>query len=1033
MRDKHIWIFNSGLSFDGNPKWLFLYIQKHRPDIKCYWFCYTDESAEYIKKLGYHSCLFDSKEAENIGSKAGVYVVNQRKEVFQPYLEGISVLNLWHGVGCKAIEKNVRSGFMDEGIAKKNIRNTNVYKKYEQFLVTSPLMERHFIEQCNIDPENVIRCGYPCDMNTDEVTTYDHDILKAKGLPDNTKIAVYAPTFRDNNRTNAFSMLIPDIKKLIDCLEKNNILLIMKMHPQMIMDYQYNNALKMYKDCPNLLFWDNANDIYEIFGKIDLAIVDYSSIFYDMLAHGVKHFIRYIPDFDDKENLRDFALDYETHTCGTIVKDYATLLDTLGQYESIDISGEIDRIDDLFWKYSHENTLDDMINNAIAFEPDVDRVLPTLYSFDIFDTLIGRSCLQPAGVFKYVQQKMESSEEQFPFYVQKNYFKVRPWCEANAREYHNKSTLYRGTDTLEISFDQIFEHMQDVYDLTDRQVELLKEWELEGEYRTSVPVQENIDKVKELVAAGEKVVLISDMYLPSEFIKKLLAKAEPMLAELPLYLSSDSGYQKSTKRLYLEVYHSMDYIYGQWIHTGDNVKADINSPTALGITPEQIFPRTFNGYEATLRDFTGTYDGMQVANLFSKFRAENPEATDAEMFSYCYAPMYFVPYVHWAIKHAMKRGTQCLYFISRDGHHLKRIADKIIEEKGYNIKTKYIYGSRKAWQIPSQIDEIDEEMWSEFGLLAGLNSFDEVLEAMRMDEETFAAMFPELMYLKDDSIIYDNALLKGLREIISCSEEYRQYLLDFAAKQREPVEKYLKQEIDFNEKYAFVEYWGRGYTQTCLAKLIHNITGNNDDNIFYYARSIYPSHDNIIRYNFTTNNFSLIFIEAIFANLNYKTIAKYEENEDGVMVPVINPNEDSNLELHEMMNEYLPKFAEDYARLDFEDEASIERALFDFGLSFFHRHPKHPILFNCISTLKDSVASNGNPTEWAPPITWKDVFAKLRGKNLPTKNLEWSISRSSGTIKGSYKFYVKHLKGKQSMRNIKTVAKKVMGDNNKKK
>ena len=28
MRDKHIWIFNGGNDFSGNPKWLFMYIGK---------------------------------------------------------------------------------------------------------------------------------------------------------------------------------------------------------------------------------------------------------------------------------------------------------------------------------------------------------------------------------------------------------------------------------------------------------------------------------------------------------------------------------------------------------------------------------------------------------------------------------------------------------------------------------------------------------------------------------------------------------------------------------------------------------------------------------------------------------------------------------------------------------------------------------------------------------------------------------------------------------------------------------------------
>ena len=119
MRDKKIWIFNAGNAFDGNPKWLFMYIVNYRKDITPYWFCYTEETRNYIRKLGYQAFLFKSKMAEKIGSQAGVYVVNQKKEVFQDYLKGITVLNLWHGVGCKTVEKGVTYGFLNERIIKK--------------------------------------------------------------------------------------------------------------------------------------------------------------------------------------------------------------------------------------------------------------------------------------------------------------------------------------------------------------------------------------------------------------------------------------------------------------------------------------------------------------------------------------------------------------------------------------------------------------------------------------------------------------------------------------------------------------------------------------------------------------------------------------------------------------------------------------------------------------------------------------------------------------------------------------------------
>lgn len=146
---------------------------------------------------------------------------------------------------------------------------------------------------------------------------------------------------------NFFAMAVPDMDRLAECLKLANTVLIFKIHPLMN-DFNYQNIKKLYADCPQFLFWDNANDIYEIFDKIDLAIVDYSSIFYDLIARGVKKFIRYTFNYDNKENLRDFALDYKEHTCGTICGSFDELLNAISNYEDSDLTDEIERIKSCF-------------------------------------------------------------------------------------------------------------------------------------------------------------------------------------------------------------------------------------------------------------------------------------------------------------------------------------------------------------------------------------------------------------------------------------------------------------------------------------------------------------------------------------------------------------------------------------------------------------------------------------------------------------------------------------------------------------
>lgn len=1002
-RDKKLWIFNAGNSFAGNPKWLFEYIIRHRKDITPVWMCYEKDTYEYVTKLQYKAALYASGQGKKYMQQAGVYVVENCKEIFQPELENITILNLWHGVGCKSIERKVTGGFLQERIAKKYIRNNNFYRNNQLFVVTSKLMEDHFKVQCGIDDEMIIRAGYPRCTVSDPVCTYAHDIRKQKGLPEDTQIVVYAPTYRDYAKDNFIKSAIWDWEELIHVLEEQNILLVFKMHPLIEKDTNYLQAKDYYQNHPNLLFWDNANDIYEIFTDVDAAIIDYSSIFYDFMARGVRKFIRYF--MGSTEELRDFVFDVEDMTCGTIANTFPELLNALKNLHE-EPNEEINRINDLFWSYSDENSSEKIITRALEFEPSTCQ-LPTLYSFDIFDTLIGRDIIYPTTVFGYVERKMQNSELPFSELFLRNYSSIRQDCEKNVREFYRKSTLLRKDDRLEITFDQIFERMQDIYHLSDEQILALKQWEIEGEKLASIPIRKNIDYLKELKTAGNDVVMISDMYLPEEVVRQLLHNADPFLDSIPLYLSSTIGHQKTTKRLFLHVFSQLDYKYGNWIHIGDNNFADNIQPASLGIETQPIEIEPYSNYEKSMCYFTNNYEFRKIAKMIYDWRIQQEERSQNELYSYCYATTYLVPYVKWAVDDAIRRELDTLYFISRDGHYLKIIADAIIEAKHYDIKTKYIYGSRKAWRIPSFITEVDEDFFEDFGNLNGIQNFDKLLSSLHLTEEKFQEFFPELMYIKNTTR-WSEKFLDEIRGQLKSSSAYRNYLLELAKEERSIVVKYLQQEIDFTEKFAFLEYWGRGYTQDCLVRLMNEANGGEIDSPMYYVRSIYPSIGHSIRYNFTEKPYSLLFVESIFSNVPYKTISGYQEV-NGRIEPVITPC-DNNQDLHANFEKNFAQFARDYCALDIQDEETILHYLYNFGVSYFHKHKNQPIFLEVLGNLKDSVTMGGKVEEYAPPITFQTLIDWKNGKSFRTNDMQMSMKQTNFVFRSIYKGYAFYCK-----------------------
>lgn len=1030
---KKVWAFNAGNTFTGNPKWLFIYVNKYRKDIDAYWLCDNVETVDYIRSLGYKAYCFNAGGGIEVKNRAGVFVTEQVKEQIPEGMENAVLLNLYHGVGCKTIERKLKSGYLAERVIQKYIRNGDYFLKNMLFLVTSPLMEKHFMTQVGIDEDHIIRAGYPrCEYQKyyPKISTFNHKIIDKKKLNKDTKVVVYAPTFRETKDVDLINSAIPDMKKLEAKLKKNNMLFILKMHPFVENDVNYIKLKEKYRKSPYFLFWDNNNDFYEVMDKIDIAVVDYSSIFYDLLAAGVKKYIRYFFDYDNPENVRDFAFDCKEMTCGKICNNFDEFLSAFDSISDDDTeTADRERLYDLFWQYSGKDTFEKIIETTLNFVPKAKNE-KTLYSFDIFDTLISRKGLDPKSIFYKVKEKLEKSDLDFPKHLIDNFVSVRAKSEQNAREYMQKTLYVRKNDEREITLDDIVERIAVLYSLNDEQKKFLYESELESELEDTVPIDEYISMVEELIDKKEDVVLVSDMYLPKEQIVKMLEKVSEKISKLPLYLSSELKVQKSTGKLFLEVYKSMpNYDYGKWIHYGDNPHADVKMPEKIGIETVSHKAPAFSDYEKGLVERIGSYDAFLVAAKMARFRASNKNSTD--YFCYAYASLMFVPYVYWAVKDAENRGLDTLYFISRDGHHLKRIADEVIKATDSSLKTKYIYGSRKAWRIPSFIDEFDESFFLPFGNVAAATNFKSLLKALSIDYDTFIKIFPNLSYLKSMKK-FSKQTRKTIISILSNSDEYKNYLLNFAKEKRVIIDKYFNQEMNFNEKFAFVEYWGRGYTQTCHTRLLQNVAGEKIDVPYYYMRSIYPSIGSDIRYNFTDSNTSLIFAEALFANIDYKSIEEYTLDDNGKVVP-IKKKADCDSYLLSQLNERLVQFTKDYMAFDIADRDTLGREMLSFALDYFNDNQNDEVIIKTIAPLIDAVGLFGDKREFAPVLTKEDLDRIYVDKTASpidiTSSVEMSVARSDKQVKDYYRYLTVVLpeeketlkKGKKKKYNAKAV------------
>lgn len=1005
-KQMRLWLFGT-YKWQGNPKALFLYMEKNYKDShEVWWISDTKEEAETISKMGYNSCCMSSRQAEFLFGKADVYVTeNMRLNYPAVMSESIIILNLWHGVGLKHVELGLGiTSALSHEIVKKYVKNYSLYRNNMRFLVTSKFMENHFLRDLPITQEQVVKGPYPRNVvyKNNEIMTIENPKL-VKKLKDYKENILFAPTYRYKDVENSFGKLIPNLLELQEVMKQRESLFIIKVHPFMQKDRDYLEALSNKEKYPNILFWDDSYDVYEVFNQIATAIVDYSSIFYDLLEAEINTFIRYIPDYDEYVNDSELIGDYDTYTDGVKVTSFTELLAVLKEpIATIDVNKNLI---DKFFEYENECSLDDMIKEidiAIPYE----KKLKELHTFDVFDTLIRRNTITPFSVFYKVQKHMrESKNIHFSNYLIEEYPKVRHQIEMDLRDVFRKTTFERNSEKIEITLIELLERLKSNYNLSDEEVKFLYEMEVMEEINTVESLPDKVAEFFSLQEKGHEVVLVSDMYLEKQVIKKMLEKVDPRFLKVKLYVSSDVGYQKSTGKLFEYIFFDCDYEYSNWIHHGDNKHADGVAPRKYGIQTINHDMDTVIGIEQEIIGKSPNIyrvDSYKVASAIQRYRWKmlNPvtmEFDEELYFAFGYIGTVFVPYVHWAIEDAIERGYKTLYFISRDGYYLKQIADVIIQKLDIKLKTKYIYGSRKAWRVASFINEIDSASFTPFGMFTNMSTFSDMVECSQLEESELIQLVPELEMYRN-SLDFKGKTAEKIREIFSESENYQKRLLEIASEKRIIVKEYLQQEINFTEAFAFVEFWGRGYTQDTLTRLLIDASEDSEIvNPFYYIRNFTSDIGNSIRHRFASRPANFSYFETVFAQTPYQSIPGYTRSINGQIEPIIIKQENN---FTENITKGIEEFAGIYGELASEFSEGYYRYLAEASYNYQFSNPNDAYISGVFSKFKDNLGMYGTPVEFAPEITneaLKTTSIKEIVKN--TRNLEMSLARSTNEVR----------------------------------
>ncbi len=200
-------------------------------------------------------------------------------------------------------------------------------------------------------------------------------------------------------------------------------------------------------------------------------------------------------------------------------------------------------------------------------------------------------------------------------------------------------------------------------------------------------------------------------------------------------------------------------------------------------------------FERILLD--GGRGGRRFAAAAARTRAEITAASDhtqaiRDVAAGVAAPL-LVAYVIWILYQARARGTERLYFLSRDGHVLANIADVLAPRLGITVERRYLYASRQAWNRAAGTSQLSRWLWRDMPANVTL---DDILRRLTIPRAAVEADLAEIGFVQFEAAL-GKAEIRRLRAYLE-SSRFASVAAAAVAENRNLLLAYLEQEGVFD-------------------------------------------------------------------------------------------------------------------------------------------------------------------------------------------------------------------------------------------
>ena len=343
-----------------------------------------------------------------------------------------------------------------------------------------------------------------------------------------------------------------------------------------------------------------------------------------------------------------------------------------------------------------------------------------LISFDIFDTAIIRKTFLPTGIFEIIEDK-----------VGNDFKNKRINAENLARD---KYKVY--------NIDHIYEFLTGF----DKNIEI------DTEIENCIQNKKVFKIYSKHIEDGDEVIFISDMYLSSAILYKILENCGYIKPKI--FVSCENNAHKGDSSLFKVVQNIMNKKIDK--HYGDNYVADIVGARNCDIIPEYL-PRLDN-LKNNVPEISTKLRKLLVLNEFS-------DKTLNKKVSCYWAPIIY-NFTKWVLEERdSKLPNSKIFFNARDGYVPYLIAKNIF--KADNIF--YIHTSRKSLIPPSinfnkKINDPENKFILDRIVLQRANNIKALLKILNFPEDKYYLLkridvenYPKQKFIiKNEKVLYEH-------------------------------------------------------------------------------------------------------------------------------------------------------------------------------------------------------------------------------------------------------------------------------------